>query len=390
MFDVIGADFFGEGITSKMVSRTLAENSDAETILVRINSPGGDVFEGNAIFSLLKTHSATIEVEVIGMAASMASVIAQVGDTVRIAPNAMMMIHDPWTIAFGNASKFRKTAETLDKVKSTLLGIYTSKSGKTEAEVSKMMISETWMTAEEAVEHGFADEVMEYDEDDAKDEAPERFFAALQQFRHTPSHLLSGETRIAATATQPNKREDKPMKWAKLLAALGLPEDATEEQAITALSARPPASVESFDLDTMVPRADYDALRARLDAMEKTQAEERARLFAEKVETVVNQAIKDGKIAPASKDYHIGACVDEAALQRFEDYTKSAPVMVSNSQMERAERQHGGEAPASALDAQARQLLERMGISPEDFKATQEEMRNKPQVYNPDMYRYAL
>ena len=129
------------------------------TIHLHINSPGGSVFDGQAIYTAIKRHPADVISYVDGLAASIASVIALAGNTVVMAENALFMIHDPWGSASGTAADMRLTADILDKVKATIVNAYCAKTGKPADEVEAMMTAETWMSAQEAVDEGFADEV---------------------------------------------------------------------------------------------------------------------------------------------------------------------------------------------------------------------------------------
>ena len=144
----------------------------AETIHLRINSPGGDVFDGLAMFNALREHPARIVTHVDGLAASMASVIALAGDEVHMAENAFLMIHHPWAITIGNAGDHRKQAETLDKIGDSLVKTYVSQAqsrdGADADQVRTWMDEETWFTAEEAKEAGFADVVEESQEVEAR------------------------------------------------------------------------------------------------------------------------------------------------------------------------------------------------------------------------------
>jgi len=147
------------GVTAKKFADDLNALGDVSTITVRINSPGGDVFDGLAIYNTLLRHPATVNVEIDGLAASIASIIAMAGSTVAISPNAMMMIHDPWTIALGGAEDFRKTAELLDQVKTSLVSTYQAKTGQTATAIAEKMSDETWFEAQEAIDFGLADEM---------------------------------------------------------------------------------------------------------------------------------------------------------------------------------------------------------------------------------------
>lgn len=158
LYDVIGADFFGDGVTAKDF-RDQIKGVKAKTINLRINSPGGSVFEASAILAALDDWKGRIEVDIDGLAASAASVVAMAGDRVRMASNAMMMIHDPYTMTAGGAEQMRATAEILDKVKDQIIATYQRRSKRTEAELSQMMSAETWLVGKDAVEAGLADEV---------------------------------------------------------------------------------------------------------------------------------------------------------------------------------------------------------------------------------------
>lgn len=160
IYDVIGADWYG-GITAKQFVEDLNNLGDVKTIRLRINSPGGDVFDGTAIYNALVSHKARIEVSIDGLAASMATVVAMAGDHISMPENAMMMIHNPWTLAMGDANEMRKVADVLDKAKVGLIAAYARQTGKDAEEISKLMDEETWMTGKEASEKGFTDEMTE-------------------------------------------------------------------------------------------------------------------------------------------------------------------------------------------------------------------------------------
>lgn len=155
IYDEIG----GLGITAVDFANQLSDLGDVSDIRLRINTPGGGVFVGIAIFNLLKNHKANITAYIDGLAASMGSVIAMAADRIIMPENALMMIHNPWGGAVGDAQEMRKIADVLDKVKSSLMSVYINRSGKTEAEISAIMDAETWYTGAEAVEAGFADEL---------------------------------------------------------------------------------------------------------------------------------------------------------------------------------------------------------------------------------------
>jgi ATP-dependent Clp protease protease subunit len=170
VYDSIGESWFGGGVTAEAVKQKLNEAGDVSKITLRINSPGGDVFEASAIYSLLTQHKATVECYVDGLAASAAFTIAMAGDEIHISESAMMMCHNAWGMCMGYAEDMQDTADLLNKISGVMCGIYSQKSGIKADEVQSLMDAETWMTAAEAVEYGFADDVVKR-EPDADEEA---------------------------------------------------------------------------------------------------------------------------------------------------------------------------------------------------------------------------
>lgn len=149
------------GISANQFARDLKALGDVSQINLHIHSPGGDVFEGMAMYNLLKNHPARIVGYVDGLAASMGSVVLMAADTTKCPANAMIMVHKPWGIQGGDADEMRRYADLLDKVEDSLVAAYTSKTGLSVDEVKALLAAETWMTGAEAVELGFADELVE-------------------------------------------------------------------------------------------------------------------------------------------------------------------------------------------------------------------------------------
>jgi len=161
IYEEIGEDFWsGDGITAKSFQKDLA-TIKAGQIDLHINSPGGEVFDGITIFNLLKQHPATITTYIDGLAASIASVIAMAGDRVVMAENALFMIHNPYGMTVGDSTEMRKMADTLDKVRGSIVLAYTGKTGKDEGEITNLMDAESWLSSFEALELGFIDEITE-------------------------------------------------------------------------------------------------------------------------------------------------------------------------------------------------------------------------------------
>jgi ATP-dependent protease ClpP protease subunit len=157
LYDEIG--YFGT--TAADFVRSLAE-VEVGKIDLHINSRGGDIFDGIAIYNALRTHHAWVNVQVDALAASIASVIAQAGDKRTMITGSQMMIHEAWGIAMGNAADMRTYAELLDKQTATIAGIYAERSGGSgkKAHYLSLMKEETWLNPQEAVSEGLADEVI--------------------------------------------------------------------------------------------------------------------------------------------------------------------------------------------------------------------------------------
>lgn len=159
--DISDMTWWGDEVTPKQFKEDLDALGEISELRIYINSGGGDVFAGQAIHSMLKRHSATKVVYIDGLAASIASVIAMAGDKIIMPSNAMMMIHKCWTIALGNADEMRKIADDLDKIDESIIAAYVGKTGLDEADIIELMEDETWMTAQDAIDYGFADEIEE-------------------------------------------------------------------------------------------------------------------------------------------------------------------------------------------------------------------------------------
>lgn len=159
IYEMIGVDWWtGEGITAKDFQKDLAKIKDKQ-IDLHINSPGGDVFDGTAIYNLLKQHPSTITTYIDGLAASIASVIALAGDTVNMAENATFMVHQPLAMTIGNEDDHQKTLDILHTIGGSIAKTYMAKTEKPENEIRQMMRDETWLDSDGALEAGFIDEI---------------------------------------------------------------------------------------------------------------------------------------------------------------------------------------------------------------------------------------
>lgn len=150
--------WFDDDVTPKMFKEEL--NAGEGDITVWINSPGGDCVAASQIYSMLMDYKGNVTIKIDGIAASAASVIAMAGTKVLMAPTALMMIHNPATMAFGDHEDMQKAIEMLDEVKESIINAYELKTGQSRAKLSHLMDAETWMNANKAIELGFADDIL--------------------------------------------------------------------------------------------------------------------------------------------------------------------------------------------------------------------------------------
>jgi ATP-dependent Clp protease, protease subunit len=185
--DIGQSDWNDDGITAKSVKQQLDSAGKYSRISLRINSPGGDAFEGVAIGNLLKSTGRPINVCVDGVAASAASIVAMAGSSILMAKNALMMIHNAWSVCVGNASDMIKMADTLGKVDTAIAQTYMDRTGMSLAAVQKLMDAETWMSAEDCVRDGFATGIAEEQDPDAMNMA--RSFKSMSRYKRLPAAL---------------------------------------------------------------------------------------------------------------------------------------------------------------------------------------------------------
>lgn len=225
VMDVIGETWDGYGITARRVGALLRTAGERE-IVVNINSPGGDVFEGLAVYNLLRGYKGDVTVRVVGLAASAASIIAMAGDRVEIARAGFLMIHNTWVYAVGDRNDLATVAGQLGAFDEVMADLYATRSGIDAAEIAKMMDRETWISGRAAIDQGFADQLLAADQVEvspkAKAEAPH-----LQQMREVEAIMAQGgaprakrRTLIKALTVKPSADDDGMPGAAEKLAAL--------------------------------------------------------------------------------------------------------------------------------------------------------------------------
>lgn len=206
IYDEIGPSYWGL-IDASAVVQGLKEIGDKNPVAVHLNTPGGSVDEGIAIYTALRKHRGDVTIVVDSLAASMGSYIMQAGDRRLISSNGAVMIHDPWTIAAGNATDLRKAAEVLDKYAARMIPDYAAASGKTEDEILDIMAAETWYTAAEAVGAGFADAI-----DGETDEQPRISQSLMRCSVNMPPAMRDAIKKIKQSGPDERKPEPFPNK----------------------------------------------------------------------------------------------------------------------------------------------------------------------------------
>ena len=249
IYDEIGA----YGVSAKDFIAELGALPAATPIELRLNSPGGSVFDAVAIYNALKRHDGSVTVTVDGIAASAASYVAMAGDAVVMPENAFLMIHDPSGLAIGTAADMRAMADALDKIGASLVRGYAAKSGKPEEEIAALMAAETWFDAAEALAAGFADRLAE----------PVRIAAHFDigRFRNAPPDLVEAVEDANEEAEVPEDSEESEVRE-------GQPSE--DEGAATAATDTPDAPPPAASDDP--PPAAPDPVAIRAEAMAHAKA----------------------------------------------------------------------------------------------------------------------
>ncbi len=163
ILDPIGADMCGDGVTAKRIGAALRAIGGGD-VVVNINSPGGDFFEGLAIYNQLREYQGNVTVRVLGLAASAASIIAMAANEIQIGRAGFLMIHNTWVVAAGDRQAFRDVADWLEPFDQAAAEIYSARTGKDTADIAAMLDRETWIGGQAAVDQGFADQLLASDE----------------------------------------------------------------------------------------------------------------------------------------------------------------------------------------------------------------------------------
>lgn len=258
-------DFFGMQCTSpKKVDAILNDSPDTDTgvdpdidtgdepedVVVDIASGGGDVSAGSQIYTALRSYQGPVTVNVVGLAASAASVIAMAGDKVRMSPTAQLMIHKAWSVAQGNSDDMNHESGVLSKIDQSLASAYEAKTGMSSADVLKMMQDETWMTAKDAVRLGFADSIMFDDDDDTDVDDPDT---------DTDDDDTNFDQLQLAAATHPIPRKDKVEEFMKMMKLMDFL-DKTDTRSLTTDKPKAKATKNPIDHHTSLTQSKINSL----------------------------------------------------------------------------------------------------------------------------------
>lgn len=286
LYGFVGDSFWREGFTSMEVLQALAEHGAENDLTARLNSGGGYAFEGMAIYNALNAHKGQVTIIIDAVAASAASIIAMAGDKIVMRAGSEMMIHDPSGSTFGTAEDHERTAGALNKLAAQMGVLYSARSEKSADDVRQIMKDETWFTAEEAVEAGFADEAEEAKAKPATafdyriySNAPESLVALSE--KNGWSFGQEGN-RIAASAAPTSQKETKMADKTEADGNSAATESATADAVAAAISAA------------------NQRIQAILGSEEAKGREDQARHFAFNTDLTADAAIAALKVAPAA------------------------------------------------------------------------------------------
>lgn len=232
IYDVIGEDSFGGGITTKRIAAAL-RSIGARDVTVNINSPGGDFFEGIAIYNLLRDHPHKVTVKVIGLAASAGSVIAMAGDDIQVSEVGFLMVHNAWAVAIGNRHDMRAAADLLEPFDDAMAGLYASRAGVKRDVAADWMDKETWFNGQAAVDAGLADSVLGDAEIDTRAAIDAKGIAAVRRVESALARQgmprserraligeITGRPAVADAGSSPAVAGDQPLEVLSSLRAL--------------------------------------------------------------------------------------------------------------------------------------------------------------------------
>jgi ATP-dependent protease ClpP protease subunit len=296
----------GWDISAQGVSQLLDANPGAKQIVVNLSSPGGSAFEGAAIRARLAAHPANVRINIDGLAASAASIVAMAGDEIHMAENALLMIHNAKALTEGGVADHQSAIAMLQAIDQGAASIYAARTKKSMQQITAMMDAETWLGAQQALDFGLVDQI-----------TPAKAAAQswdLSEFKNPPQMLTPQKSK--------DKEERMPIS-AELAKRFNLAESATEAELHAAIDValKPAPKTEAQDTKALV----QEAVKAAMAASQVT-AEGITEVHAQTVQAAVERFVSEGKIPPASRESAIKACGKTAqSLAACVEYWEQAP-----------------------------------------------------------------
>lgn len=310
IYEQIGKDWWtGDGVDAKAFAEKLKDIPKNRPIKLRINSPGGNVWDGLAIYNLLKERSEFVTAYIDGIAASIASIIPLAAKSIVIPKNGLFMIHKPWAAVAGNANDMKEAIRVLDKHEDSLVSIYVQETGQTEEEVKKKMADETWFTGQEAVDFGLADQLT----DDVQIAASFDF----SRFRNTPK-------AISGAPAQNSTQQKDTMKRNTLLLNPQAADTAGGGGAAPAGKPAETAITNAANTDLTAINRQLADLNAKLEASRRSN-----------VEMSIDALIGEGRIEAGTREFWLKAAIaDEGVIENLKRNPVMAPAEAPVAQID--------------------------------------------------------
>jgi ATP-dependent Clp protease, protease subunit len=370
IYDSIGSGFFEGGVNPADIAEALKELTGVAELEILVNSPGGNVFDGMAIYNLLARFPAKKTTRIDGLAASIASVIALAGDKRVTAKNARWMVHEARTFRGGTAADMRKAAEELEGVTGAMADTYVERTGMKREEVLKLMNAETWMDAEDAKKFGFSHETT----DGAGKPTAHAGHPILAYFAHTPDALrvVPAVEPVPPSPAEPAP-EEKHIMFKTVLQFLGLAETGSEADVLAALTKRDAATTTQIAtkdaqitaLTTEKANLVAESVKLAAQVTELKTASEKAEM-----DSLIKLGLSERKITPA-----IEPVLRAAGIVHLKAFLEKAPPVVDPTE---TKEKKGGEVVAGELtDAERRNLSKVHGITEEQFLKHKAELQKR-------------
>jgi ATP-dependent Clp protease, protease subunit len=324
IYDAIG----GGGITAESIAASIPDGTSE--ITVRLNSPGGAVSDGLAIYNYLRDHKAKVTTIVDGYAASAASIVMLAGDVRQVHESSVVVVHNPWTIAAGDARDMRHNADVLEELRIALLDIYKDRTKMCESELAEMLDAETWMRGAVAVEYGFADEVIRYEEEEGKQAASVHFGRMLEIINGGNELMSKQYTRKEIEEQAAQKEAEAQAKITEAQAAVDVVRAEMQAQ-IESKEIEHRAAIESAEKNHAAQleiveqnhKAAIEEIKAKVaEANAKLESEAKARIEVQAKLDKANAALVNPAVADASLNNPVG--LPNAAIDAEADAAEQA------------------------------------------------------------------